>query len=208
MLDAGASPDAARIDANYGWACDPVADTGCPAGRRCGLLSGAPTCVASGSVALAGTCASEAECARGLTCQNRRCHALCYAGDRLACGPDVVCDALMLSFSDLPAAGLAYCTETCDPLAASNPACGPMTHCSLEVATASRGYTFCVGLGTHLEGDLCGGQSDCADGLACAYDGGRCRAFCDPSAPSACPIGRTCQPALMLSARTIGVCLP
>jgi hypothetical protein len=203
-VDAGAS-DASAVDAHAsdaGWACDPIANTGCASTRRCGLISGTPTCVAIGSAMLGASCASETACGIGLSCQAGRCVQICYAGDDASCGTDRVCDEAYVE-GDLPAPGISLCTALCDPLAATS--CGAGHECALGVTTGDRAFTYCTTAGTATDGVACNTQADCAPTFECGYGlGSGCRALCDPTAPSCA--AHSCRSVFNLATRVFGLC--
>ena len=172
--DTGA--DAAFADA---WqACDPVGSGGCEPGQRCGLVAGMAGCVAaSGLLALGDTCRAEEECARGLSCQGRRCVRVCHATDTDPCdrAAGSVCsrDSVAGQFTPL-AAGIGLCTEICDPLMSTG--CPRPHTCSVGIDGRGTTFSWCRLVGTGGVGASCTGSYQCVVGLECQM--GSCVPHC------------------------------
>lgn len=223
-MDAGVSDagdDAGTIDAatpivdaappdhgDTGLSCDPVAETGCGAGERCSVGTGAPACVAStGTLRLGDACTDDAQCEGRLSCQGGRCVRVCLLGDTTFCGADLACsvDSVHGQVSLAAAEGVGLCTQTCDLLTDSG--CTNGGSCALGTA-AGGDFTWCRDVHAAGAGQSCSRQFDCAAGLYCHADA-LCHHFCDPmNATTTCPTG-TCTP--ITSFRTqpqVGVCVP
>ncbi len=203
--DAGTS-DAGPSDA--GLVCDPVAETGCGAGR-CSVGTGVPACVATiGPGALAAPCTDDAECGSGLSCQGDRCVRVCFVADTSFCGPDLACspDSVHGQVFLHSENGIGLCSEACDMLTSDG--CPSDAWCGLGTDSAGHDFTWCRDVGAAGTGQSCRGQYDCAAGLFC-HANTTCRRICDPGDPSAtCPTG-TCEQVTHFVARPdVGACLP
>jgi hypothetical protein len=170
--------DAVPDDAgDGGLLCDPVSNTGCGGGTRCGLTGRDPACVAStGSADVGRACTVESDCSAGLSCQGHRCVRICRLGDNAFCGPDLSCsiDSVAGQTNLTSDHGLGFCTEECNLLSGEGCAMGT---CALGTNTDGRDFTWCRDIGTTIEGQACTHEFDCAAGLGCHHL--FCRRFCD-----------------------------
>lgn len=199
----------AGADVGIAWACDPIADTGCGGGQRCGLSGGIPTCIASGAGAEGAACATETSCGPHLSCQGGRCVRFCYDdGNDGACGSDRYCGASAVAGSS-PPSGIAFCSDACDPLAQVS-TCPTGSHCAIDVAAGNREFRWCAPDGTGAEGATCIGQAGCNAGLECVYGSTSCRAFCDPSEPMPCAGSHHCDASTgwVVAGHLVGFCVP
>jgi len=211
-------------------ACDLVAQTGCPEGKRCtvsgggaGLFQTACLNVPATPVGPGGTCSrptgipGEDNCAAGHYCSpwgkptatppEFWCRSLCVADSDCANGED--CQAFLGA-----APGHGVCLPTCDPFAEN--ACATGANCIAERANTERTATFgCARLGTVAAGGTCSMRSDnCVLGAMCAptsSDGvERCGEICDDTHP--CGEGKTCEALPNLPADLVasgrGTCQP
>ncbi len=192
-------------------ACDLVAQTGCPEGKRCsvsgggaGLFQTACLNVPATPAGVGETCSrpsgipGEDNCAVGLFCTPWGkpaatptafwCRDLCVAD--ADCGNDEACLAFLGA-----APGHGVCIPTCDPFAEN--ACPSGANCIAERATSEREAAFaCSRVGNTAAGETCSVRSDdCVVGAMCARassDGvERCGVICDST--HACGDGKTCE---------------
>jgi len=118
-----------NVDTFFGVYCDPVAQTGCGAGKKCTWITPPQTgdapasvrCLPEGSAGLGSACTFSEDfgyddCARGLFCGNGTCDAICAYTPSGACGSGAAC-VRGPSLTDGYLAGEGYCLPTCDPLA-------------------------------------------------------------------------------------------
>lgn len=206
-LEAGSDTGQSPFDA--GLTCDPVANTGCPG--RCGLVRGAPGCVAGGGAGtLHSACATEATCGPGLSCQGGRCVRVCFLARDAFCGPDLTCSSDgvsgQTSLSSSGAVGL--CTEACDPVGDTGcPATG--SSCAIGTDRFGHDFTWCRDVGAIASGGACVNAFECAAGLTCYMSS--CRQLCDLSASTGCTSGRCASTPLanlLAPVRDVGACIP
>ena len=216
MLDAGleagtdASLDSGLPPFDAGLTCDPVANTGCAG--RCGLVSGAPTCVPGGGVgALEDACTSESTCGPGLSCQGGRCVRVCFLAQAGFCAHDLTCsgDSVHGQVPLASGSGLGLCSEACDPVA--DQGCPVMvSSCAIGTDRTGHDFTWCRDVGASAIDGSCSNAYDCAAGLTCYM--GTCHKMCDFSTTAGCPSGHHCgsiQLTSFLDRRpNVGVCLP
>lgn len=117
------------VDTFFGVYCDPVAQTGCSAGKKCtwiiatdrGEAPAGVGCVPEGSASLGSACTLSTitgydDCAKGLFCGDNTCDAICSYTPSGMCGSGAGCvPGPALTEGYLPGEG--YCVHTCDPLA-------------------------------------------------------------------------------------------
>jgi hypothetical protein len=182
--------------------CDPVCQTGCGCGLRCGVSTTGPTCSAQvGAKTLGQLCTPTTDdCAPGLACLREACGrnlARCYrfCRDASVCGTNGACTIQVNSSSDV-ALGQLVCDlaeQTCDPIAGTG-----CPDAALSCFVTSVGQTICDCPGrARGEGESCGSYADCAPGLACLQS--RCVRLCRSTTDCAnctvlgviryCPIG-------------------
>ena len=152
--------------------CDPVCQTGCPCGQRCGVSTNGSFCLAQAGVKTVGQVCSPStdDCAPGYACLREACGSnlgRCYrfCRDASMCGAGVACSTQVNSSSDVSLGRLAcdLAEQTCDPIAGTG--CpDPALSCFVTAV----GHTICDCPGRNRrEGDSCRGYDDCAQGLAC-----------------------------------------
>ncbi len=197
--------------------CDPVSDTGCPAGTTCTALPflttpGEPTtqvllpsCRPAGSAAEREACSLTLDCATG-TCESfGRGAGACAPHCRTSADCDEVCVEFRLDQRDY---GL--CTAACDPVDGTG--CGPGLACFLQRhfepgSDVPSDTTWCAPPGVRGIGEACDFFDPCAPGGYCLGIGGApsaCIEVCDVAAPrcDCTPIGFT------TAGREIGLCYP
>ncbi len=183
--------------------CDPIAETGCPAGQKCTMLTTgtAPmltartTCVPDGGATTTcttfdGAIGAYDDCASGSFCLAGECAAICSVTPD-SCGSNAFCSSFADLFTDREGVGL--CQATCAPLAPSCPG-GEACYLAAPSGTAQCAPTA----GTPLaQGEPCNYLNECRVGYACALpDGGpsgrACAYYCNTTGVApACddPIG-------------------
>jgi hypothetical protein len=211
--------------ADMGSTCDPVAQSGCPAGQKCYVsASGSFVCKAAGTKMLGQACTSGLgdDCAAGLHCAADGTPAIC----RQYCNHDSDCQqAAAMSgteaeptnvprcFEGLSSSNVKLCSVSCDPVLANNDsgcptgrACGFFTSATNPVE-----YTDCYvskGIG---DGQPCANLTDCVAGDTCAESGGgtpRCRPTCRPDQPSDCAAPSQCPSLPTPSNPIFSACCP
>jgi hypothetical protein len=125
-------------------ACDPVAQTGCSAGKKCTWIDtgdaagGALGCAPAGAVDDAAACTAGApgvltgydDCKAGLVCRGGTCARVCDLATSAGCGSGTACQAYAGLFAQADASPTAgACDPTCNPLTQVRlsdgaPACG------------------------------------------------------------------------------------
>jgi hypothetical protein len=186
--------------------CDPLARTGCQSGQACYLRGPGDVtlCDAVGAGAPGDPCKANDACGPGLQCAGGVCRHICDVAGT-SCPQDLpTCVA---------APGNARLGVCAQPGAAPS-GCDPVlqTGCqdALEAcyATDDTGALACLGRGTTGDGSPCQQHSDCVPGTGCfeAFDGSRCRRYCDPLAqPQTCAADLGC---VQLGGSPWGVCKP
>ena len=199
--------------------CEPVAQTGCAIGFKCGFVlddleagTGHVACVADGEHELGAYCEPPAlvgetdSCRAGGYCYAGRCQAMCEVGGE-PCPTGTCAPFLQLGFD--------VCLNTCDALAQDCPDTpgGNPQGCYLTGDGPLCAAVF-GGDGTP-PGGSCFFVNDCAQGAGC-FDPGVCRAYCDlelcpPSGtldwqpcPDYCESGELCIG--ILGEESIGAC--
>jgi len=180
------------------FACDPLDDTGCPAGEHCrlnsarGALCLAPTSAPAGVPCGTGSCAPSETCAR--VEGHLACRPLCDLDEGTGCTGEARCAyALTDRFG--------VCVGPCDPFPGGSEPC-PGGTCS---PVRDLPFPVCVATGPARLGDDCTFER-CARSLAClaAGDGARCRPLCEPGRDDLCPAPMRCGGEV--SAAALGYC--
>lgn len=180
--------------------CDPLEDTGCPAGEHCRLDgAGATLCLAPAS-APAGAACGAGSCAPSETCVrvegHLACRPLCDLDGGLGCTGEALCAyALTERFG--------VCVGPCDPFPGSDPEACTGGTCS---PVRDLPFPVCVATGRARLGDDCT-RERCARSLAClaAGDGARCRPLCEPGRDDQCPAPMRCGGEV--SGAALGYCI-
>lgn len=158
--------------------CDPIADTGCPAGTHCRVLLGGERACLAQEEAIEAQC-SAASCPTGEAClvvEGRAgCHPIC-AEQGGACGADGLCAYA------IEGAAWSACLEPC-----ALGSCPAGSTC----APVDLPFPICVGVGEAVLGEPCA-EARCAAGLACLLsdDVPRCMQLCRPGMHADCDDGQ------------------
>jgi formylglycine-generating enzyme required for sulfatase activity len=195
-----ASPDPLSVMPATNCACDPVAQTGCPAGQKCHVTGLGQNCIADGTIALGQPCnMTTDDCIHGTQCQadpTTPTLAVC----RQLCNTDADCT------QPAPAGepgNIAHCLLTFDPARLCTIACNPVvaaggSGCASGLACTTSGtatlgaYTDCYlpDSSSNMPGSSCSlPQNGCAAGSFCAHASqgmGICREICRTGMPSDC----------------------
>jgi hypothetical protein len=195
---AGADRLSAMPGANC--ACDPVAQTGCPAGQKCRVNGSSQGCTADGTVALGQACNAAADdCVHGTQCiadpttpTLAVCRQLCNTdADCTQAAPAGESGNVAHCLLTLSSAGK-LCTLACNPvLAAGASGCPSGLACTLSSSPSVVAYTDCyLAASTNVPGSSCSlPQNACATGSFCAGSAqgtGTCRQLCRNGMPSDC----------------------
>jgi hypothetical protein len=197
---------------DMGSACDPVNQSGCPAGQKCYVSSsGTFVCKAAGNKSLGQLCTSGLadDCAAGLHCATDGSPAVC----RQYCSVDTDCKQAAVNsgtvaeatnrprcFEGLSSSGIKLCSIACDPVLANNDnTCATGRVCGFfTTATNPVEYTDCYVSKGVADGQACASLTDCVAGDTCAQSGNgtpHCRPTCRPDQAGDCPAPNQC-PAL------------
>jgi hypothetical protein len=214
--DAGAAAGAGG-GADAGVACDPVAQTGCPAGDKCSLP---PVCIPVGSVGDGQLCAAAGfdDCASPDLCIGDGTAHLC----RQACNVGSDCRQSAVSVGATPEPNnlgrclislggttSKVCTLACNPVAAAGPPGCPAGYaCQYFQTTPVPEATDCEPAGTAPESADCT-TAACASGLACVSNGTtqRCRQVCRTGNDADCAVaGDTCVMPTGVTTPMFGFC--
>jgi hypothetical protein len=142
-------------------ACNPVAQTGCSAGKKCtwidtGGATGSMGCAPAGLVTEGGACTYGAtgaqtgfdDCAGGLACLSGTCTPLCDLGAATSCGATEACTRYSGFYERAGAAVAGLCQPTCDPLTQVRLTDGAAACGSPDPANPTRGcFGFPAGAG-------------------------------------------------------------
>jgi hypothetical protein len=172
-------PDAAPDvpDAGVSLACNPVAQTGCAAGEKCGYLveSDDPflartTCLPDGTVPEGGDCVrGEAgatgfdDCVAGFHCRSGICAEICTINPDSCPVGAALCQRYNQTFEDDPNGNIGVCDPTCDVF---DPASCPMGQaCYFNVFS---GGASCANIaGDEGQNVACSFLNSCSPGLSC-----------------------------------------
>jgi hypothetical protein len=197
-LPDGGPPDAREAE------CDPVAQTGCAEGEKCGQLTvsldpveARTACVPDGTVEVGGACRTGEpgegtgydDCAAGADCTSGTCRAICLVpGD--TCPDQFSCSTYLDLFKDIDETLVGVCDAVCDPIAQGCPA--ETDACYLRL-TDEAGEATCVGVPdesrSREQNDDCWGPfpgkcyaNGCAPGYHPSEINGTtpCTAYCRP----------------------------
>jgi hypothetical protein len=200
--DAGSTAGAGG-GADAGLTCDPVAQTGCPAGDKCSIP---PACIAAGSVGEGQLCASAGfdDCASPDLCIGdgtaHLCRQACRVGSdchqpAVSAGATPEPNNLGRCLISLGGTTFEVCTLACNPVAAAGPSGCPAGYaCQYFQTTPVPEATDCEPAGTAGENADCT-TTACAGGLACVSTGTtqRCRQVCRTGNNADCAVaGDTC----------------
>jgi hypothetical protein len=173
-------------------ACDPVAQSGCPAGHKCRVTAVGQGCIPDGTVALGQSCNMTADdCIHGTQCiadPTTPTVAVC----RQLCNTDADCtqpapagEAANVPRCLLTLDSAHVCTIACNPvLAAGDSGCVSGLACTVSGTVAVGAYTDCYlsDSSSNLPGSSCSlPQNGCAPGSFCAHASqgmGTCREIC------------------------------
>ena len=175
-----------------GSSCDPVCQTGCPCGQKCGLSGAALACAApAGTKAEAEIChPSKDECAPGFACLKEvcgsdlgRCYRFCRTNDD--CASTTACTTSGATASTQKVCSLE--DQPCDPYAQTG--C-PDAALKCYFSGLSQTKCDCPGLpsGEKQVGEVCANYNDCAIGLVCLSLGNaesKCFRLCKSTAECA-----------------------
>jgi hypothetical protein len=200
-------------------ACDPVAQTGCPAAQKCLVNSSGPGCAADGTVALGQACNAAADdCIHGTLCiadpttpSLAICRQLCRTdADCTQAAPAGELGNVAHCLITLSSAKL--CTVACNPvLAAGASGCASGLACTLTTSPMVATYTDCYlsDSSANMPGSSCSiPQNGCAPGAYCAnaaQGSGTCRQACRSGVPSDCSM-YSC--AALAGSTGLGDCCP
>lgn len=176
-----------------GYACDPVANSGCETGFACEFSTAPltmPRCVPVGTASFGEPCdfLSRQYCSAGLSCLHHRClRACCATGGDDQCGIRGGLPSRCAIFTDLT--GLGGCTVpgTCDYVLQRGCSSGVFCY-----ATDVWGSSMCLSPGGAALYSPCISYSDCMYGNTCAGTPGTCRQVCNPLGVNTCPLGSAC----------------
>lgn len=166
--------------------CSVLPQAGCAAGHSCQVatLGGATMCQQAGGVPDGGLCASNSDCAPGLSCVWNMCRSYCHVPEDCA-GLAPAC--FQVEWGAQPVAGWLACSRPCNPADPGNAtgmqglfACPPGMGCYPAQPGGSLGSNDCYVAGTGPVGTACQDGGDCAPGLVCLSDGSSasCRPMC------------------------------
>jgi hypothetical protein len=166
--------------------CDPVDDTGCPAGEHCRLGEEARTLCLAPEPPVAARC-SVGSCAPGEACADVEGYLECRPVCRLD-APDCPAPATCSHALD---ADFGVCVAPCRPFPEDGIDDCPDGACAPVLAAP---FPICVGLGAARLGDDCT-ETRCGRALAClsADDGVLCRAMCRLGEDALCPAPQVCS---------------
>lgn len=186
---------------------------GCASGEACypAGVGGAPVCSRAGSLDEGAICASDGDCAAGLSCfrlEGAGSTAFCLRH----CGSDADCvigGARCVLFRERTP-GVRWCSLGCDP--ARSLGCASTTACHVFRGDASgASATHCLGpVGAATQGAPCAEQTDCASGYRCGPGESSgvvaCRRYCDLAGERACPGTSVCRADEALRGSRFGLC--
>lgn len=164
------------------------------------------------------TCDNVAACDRGYVCvgsgTNSSCQRYCET-DADCDGPRGQCAIQLVGTNSTPIAGAVTCSSSCDPVAATHPACPATWTCDVFTVTymgASKPVTDCRKAGTAGQGAACSATVACASGFTCVNTGSAsvCAKLCPRPANTGCPVNTTCggfTTPLVIAAQEYGACL-
>jgi hypothetical protein len=198
--------DLAKPSGDLAAACDPVKQTGCNAGQKCGIGNNGPECASNGTVATAMQCGTGTsdDCVAGNLClQEDATHLLC----RQFCNMDSDCKQPAAAGNSnnvgrciITITGISYmaCTTPCDPVL---PTAGCPTGLScIHAHTMSMvELTNCEIVGMKTDTQACSTINDCAPGYTCVAINGMpasCRKVCAKADNTECTgigAGYTCH---------------
>jgi hypothetical protein len=202
--DAGTDSGPARAaGADAALACDPIHQTGCPAGAKCGVP---PTCFTNGTVGDGMLCASTGfdDCAAPDICVGDGVGHVC----RQVCGVDADCGQRAVAAGTTSEPGnlprclitlvsstFSVCTDACNPVPKAGASGCPQGYACGYFHTATvPELTDCEPPGTVTEGGDCT-TAGCAGGLVCVSTAttNRCRQLCRTATNADCDVvGDTC----------------
>jgi hypothetical protein len=199
--DLAQPPDMAKLPP-----CDPLAQTNCPSGEACYVLSDSVSCQSPGVTATARTCSSTFDCAPGNVCLDNPdsvCRRLCSADYdcRTTPGNQLPVSSSNVAYCNFTYSSTSYvtCSIPCNPVAAiGGTGCGAGKCSVYSLAAGQAEYSDCGTAGTGAEGDTCAGDYTCAAGLNCFSSNGgpsHCRRMCRTGNNGDCSAvaGTTCQ---------------
>jgi len=222
----GAVVDASTVDRPDGGRCDPLNDTGCPAGMKCTLIrNGAAFEIGCGmgGTGTQGTacqsfnngdnCASRFLCIRGPGAASATCHAVCDPAVTMCPMAGATMTACQVTIAGIPEVRLCGAVRTCDPL--TQTPCTATEGCYITAGAAGTATPQCLTAGTIQPGQNCTGMNanSCTRGSSC-FDvpGNMRRCFFHCRVPSGVPMctgaatgGMNCGANTMVSA-SFGTC--
>jgi hypothetical protein len=216
--DAGTGGGPARdAGADAASACDPVHQTGCPAGAKCGVP---PACFTNGTVGDGTLCGSTGfdDCAAPDICVGDGVGHVC----RQVCGVDADCAERAVAAGATPEPGnvprclitlvsstFSVCTLACNPVSKAGASGCPQGYtCGYFHTAAAPELTDCEPPGTVAEGGDCT-TSGCAGGLVCVSTAttSRCRQLCRTATNADCDVaGDTCVAPSGITSPMFGFC--
>ena len=189
--------------AGAGAVCDPVQQTGCPVGDKCGIP---PACTPAGTVGDGHICATTGfdDCASPDICIGdgtaHLCRQACNVGTdchqaAVASGTTAEPNNLGRCLITLGGSTIKVCTLACNPVTNAGPSgCASGYACVYFETTPVPELTDCEPAGLLAENDDCS-TADCAPGLVCVSTGTthRCRQLCRTGSNADCSVaGDTC----------------
>jgi hypothetical protein len=198
-----AGHDLATSSSDMATVCDPVKQTGCGAGLKCGLES-APECQTNGTVDTGAVCGagSSDDCKAGNICSSvnssvTTCHQFCTGESdckQPPVGPAANVGHCIVQLTGTP---YSFCTVPCDPVNATANCAGGLA-CTIGATMTINEITSCETVGTKTDTQACSSINDCAPGYTCTSINGAaasCRRVC--AAPADClgvgPGGYSCH---------------
>jgi hypothetical protein len=161
-------------------ACNPISNTGCEEGQKCGYgTTGEKLCVPAGDTPGGDPCQSDAECAGGSTCTSLNgedyfCYIFCKTIGH--CPNNAAC--MEISDTAFNLCKIEGIYDTCDILAQD---CEQGKGC---YSIGGEDLPVCLDAGTEPVGGACETPSDCSPGHHCVNF--RCYEVCDKNDANAC----------------------
>jgi hypothetical protein len=214
--DAGSTAGAGG-GADAGAVCDPVAQTGCPAGDKCSIP---PVCIPAGSIGDGQLCATAGvdDCALPDLCVGdgtaHLCRQACNVGTdchqpAASAGATAEPNNLGRCLISIGGTTSKVCTFACNPVTAAGPAGCPTGYvCEYFQTTAVPEATDCEPAGTAGENADCT-TAACGGGLVCVSTGTteRCRQVCRTGDNADCAVaGDTCVMPTGVTGPMFGFC--
>jgi hypothetical protein len=192
--------------------CSPYTDA-CPASFKCGVVDqsigfpGGTACVPAGERAAWARCGDDADCARGLVCDqvDQVCRVLC--NELAVCALGAACLPVPKYPEIGPIPGLTACTAHCHPV--TGEPCSD-AH-GLLTCVARTDDTDCTWTQGYSPGAACSTEHDCGRGAACTDN---CAEYCSPPGGGGdpaddCDVPTNClsvNPALTFDGTAFGLC--